>query len=184
VKVSATPLAGVFEIELEPRGDDRGFFGRVFCREELAQHGLEPDIVQINTSYSADEGTLRGLHYQVAPHGETKLVRCIRGEIFDVALDLREGSPTFGRWFGTHLSAENRKMLYVPRGFAHGFLTLAPETEIIYFVSATYQAAAERVVRWNDPAFAITWPTEPRVLSDKDRNATDFDPDSHGSGYA
>lgn len=184
MKFTASPIAGVFQVELEPRGDERGFFARVFCREEAEQHGLDPQIVQVNTSFSADQGTLRGLHYQVAPYGETKLVRCVKGEIFDVVLDLRERSPTFGHWFGTRLSADNRTMLYVPRGCAHGFLTLVPESEIIYFVSSPYQGSAERIVRWNDPQFCIAWPAEPQVMSEKDRSAPDFAPATHATGYA
>ncbi|MFA5969786.1 MAG: dTDP-4-dehydrorhamnose 3,5-epimerase [Sphingomonas sp.] len=183
MKFEETGISGALEIDLEMRGDERGFFARVFCREEMAEHRLNPLITQVNSSMSVETGTLRGLHYQVAPHGETKLVRCIGGEIFDVVLDLREGSRSFGKWYGTRLSAENRRMLFVPAGCAHGFLTLQPRTEIIYFVSAGYQAASERVVRWNDPRFAIEWPVEPKVLSEKDRAAADFSLATHNSGY-
>jgi dTDP-4-dehydrorhamnose 3,5-epimerase len=183
MKFIETGIPGAFEVDLEMRGDDRGFFARVACQQELAEQGLEPGILQVNSSMSVEAGTLRGMHYQVAPHGETKLVRCVHGELFDVVLDLREDSPTFGHSYGVHLSAANRKMLYVPRGCAHGFLTLAPNTEIIYFVSAGYNAGAERIVRWNDPQFNIAWPTSPTVLSDKDRNASDFSLSTHRTGY-
>lgn len=179
MKFQETPLPGAYQVELERRGDERGFFARVFCREEFRAHGLATSFVQVNDSLSAERGTLRGLHYQLAPRAETKLVRCVRGALWDVILDLREGSPSFGRWFGAELSAENRRMLYVPRGFAHGFVTLADDTEALYFVDEFYAPELERGVRWNDPRFGIRWPVEPRVLSDKDAGHPDFDPDHH-----
>jgi dTDP-4-dehydrorhamnose 3,5-epimerase len=174
-----TPIPGTYVISLEKRGDDRGFFARTFCRREFEQHGLVTDFAQVNNSLSADKGTLRGMHYQLAPQSETKIVRCIRGGFYDVILDLRPGSPTFGKSFGIELNADNRLMLYVPKMFAHGFITLVDQTEAFYFVDEFYAPQAERIVRWNDPKFAIAWPAEPVVLSDKDRNARDFDPVYH-----
>ena len=170
-----TPLAGAFVIELEKRGDDRGFFARAFCEREFAAHGLSTRFVQANDSLSAKRGTLRGLHYQLAPKAEAKLVRCLRGALLDVVLDLRPGSPTFGKSYGAELTADNRRMMYVPKGFAHGFLTLADDTEAFYLVDEFYGPEQERGVRWNDPAFAIAWPFEPAVVSDKDRAHRDFD---------
>jgi dTDP-4-dehydrorhamnose 3,5-epimerase len=174
-----TPLPGAFLIDLEKRGDDRGFFARVVCEREFAQHGLVTHFCQVNNSNSAQKGTLRGMHYQLMPKAETKLVRCIRGALYDVILDLRPDSPTLGRSFGAELSAENRRMMYVPKGFAHGFLTLADDTEAFYFVDEFYAPEAERGVRFNDPNFQIQWPTPPAVLSDKDRTWRDFDPTWH-----
>jgi dTDP-4-dehydrorhamnose 3,5-epimerase len=174
-----TPLEGVYLIDLEKRGDDRGFFARVFCKREFEQHGLETRLVQFNNSLSRTRGTLRGMHYQLPPHAETKLVRCIRGAFWDVALDLRPNSPTFGNWFGAELSADNRRMMYLPKGCAHGFITLTEDTEAFYLVDAFYAPSTERGVRWNDPRFAIEWPAEPVSMSDKDRNYPDFDPAYH-----
>lgn len=174
-----TPIKGLYVIDLEKRGDDRGFFARAFCEKEFANHDLVTHFVQVNNSLSAQKGTLRGMHYQLAPKAETKLVRCIRGALYDVALDLRPGSPTFGQHYGAELTAENRRMMYVPKGFAHGFLTLAPDTEAFYFVDEFYAPDRERGVRWNDPKFKIHWPAEPVVLSDKDRTQRDFDPAWH-----
>lgn len=165
-----TPLSGAFLIELDRLGDERGFFARLFCEEEFAKRGLESRFPQINNSLSKEVGTLRGMHYQVTPHEEVKLVRCVQGALWDVILDLRQGSPTFGQSFGVELSASNRCMLYVPRGFAHGFLTLEADTEAFYLVSTPYAPASERGVRWNDPFFAIEWPSEPRVVSEKDKS--------------
>lgn len=178
-----TDIHGAFIVELEPRGDARGFFARMFDADEFAGHGLDANVPQVNTSMSTQAGTLRGLHYQVAPHGEAKLVKCIRGAVLDVVVDMRGDSPTFGRWYGVELSADNRRMLYVPKGCAHGFLTLADATEILYLASAPYSGAHERVLRWNDPRIAIAWPRDPATISDKDRDARDFDPSYHLSGY-
>lgn len=174
-----TPLAGAYLIDLEKRGDDRGFFARAFCEQEFAAHQLVSRFVQVNNSLSAFKGTLRGMHYQLAPKAETKLVRCIRGALWDAILDLRPESPTFGQHFGAELSAENRRMMYVPKGFAHGFITLQDDTEAFYFVDEFYSPEQERGLRWNDPRFAIKWPAEPVVLSDKDREHKDFDPAWH-----
>lgn len=183
MKYQPTEVEGAFVVSLEPRGDERGFFARVFCAEEFAGRDLEGTVSQVNTSASANAGTLRGMHYQVAPHGEAKLVKCIRGAAFDVVLDLRPQSPTFGRWTGAALTQENRLMMYAPKGCAHGFLTLADDTEMLYTASTPYHGAAERIVRWNDPRFAIAWPREPAVLSPKDKDAGDYDPAWHRSGY-
>jgi dTDP-4-dehydrorhamnose 3,5-epimerase len=175
----AMPLAGAYMIELEQRGDERGFFARLFCEREFASAGLDSRFVQINNSLSKDQGTLRGMHYQLGEAAEVKVVRCVSGALWDAVLDLRPESPTFGQSFGAELSAENRRMMYVPRGFAHGFLTLEPDTEALYLVSAFYAPERERGVRWNDPRFGITWPAEPLVISDKDAQQRDFDPAWH-----
>lgn len=177
-----TPLKGAYVINLEKRGDDRGFFARVFCEREFAQHGLATRYVQVNDSLSPSKGTVRGMHYQLQPKAETKLVRCIRGALYDMILDLRPDSPTFGRSFGAELSAENRQMLYVPKGFGHGFITLTDDAEAFYLVDEFYAPESERIVRWNDPRFNINWPAQPTVMSDKDRNARDFDPAYHLGG--
>jgi dTDP-4-dehydrorhamnose 3,5-epimerase len=175
----STPLQDAFLIELNKREDERGFFARLFCSDEFSRNGLESSFIQANNSLSTDQGTLRGLHYQLASAAETKLVRCIQGSLFDVILDLRDSSPTFGNWFGTILSQENRKMMYVPKGFAHGFLTLAPNSEVIYLVSAPYSKELERGIRWNDPRFHIEWPEPPRVISERDAKHPDFEPNYH-----
>ena len=173
------PLRGAYLIDLEKKGDDRGFFARAFCVNELGRHGLVRQFVQVNDSQSAQRGTLRGMHYQLAPKAETKMVRCIRGALYDVILDLRPDSPTFGDSFGAEISAENRRMMYVPKGFAHGFITLADDTEAFYFVDEFYAPDRERGIRWNDPRFRIAWPIPPLVLSDKDKKHRDFDPAWH-----
>jgi dTDP-4-dehydrorhamnose 3,5-epimerase len=179
MKFNPTPLAGAYVIDLEKRGDDRGFFARAFCEKEFAGQNLPNRFVQVNNSLSAQKGTLRGMHYQLAPKAETKLVRCIRGSLYDVILDLRKDSSTFGKSFGAELSAENRRMMVVPKGFAHGFITLADDTEAFYFVDEFYAPEQERGVRWNDPKFNIQWPAKPAVLSDKDGKWRDFDPAWH-----
>ncbi|HEV2303715.1 MAG TPA: dTDP-4-dehydrorhamnose 3,5-epimerase [Stellaceae bacterium] len=174
-----TPVEGAYLIDLEKRGDERGFFARAFCKNEFAAYGLETEFVQINNSLSAAKGTLRGMHYQLAPAAEVKVVRCLAGALWDVVLDLRPQSPTYGRWFGAELSAQNRRMMYAPKGLAHGFVTLADDTEAFYLVSAFYAPELERGVRWSDPRFAIEWPLQPVVISDKDRDRADFDPATH-----
>lgn len=163
-----TSLPGAFIIDPEPREDHRGFFARSFCRREFEAHGLNPDIAQCNLSWNHRSGTLRGMHYQLEPAAEAKLVRCTRGAIHDVIVDLRPGSPTYLRHVGVELTAENRRQLYVPPLFAHGYLTLAPDTEVAYQVSEFYTPGAERGIRWNDPALGITWPVAVEVISDKD----------------
>lgn len=167
-------------IDLDKKGDDRGFFARFYCQNEFADAGLIRDFVQINTSLSAKAGTLRGMHYQLPPSAEVKIVRCIRGALWDCIIDLRPESSTFGKWFGHTLSAENRTMMYVPQGFAHGFITLTDDAEALYLVSSFYDPKAERGLRWNDPRFGIEWPREPLELSQKDANWPLFDPEFHG----
>lgn len=179
MRFTPTPLPGAYLIDIEPRGDERGFFARAFCRNEFAEHGLETGFVQVNNSLTARQGTLRGMHYQLEPAAEVKLVRCIAGALWDAIIDLRPQSPSFGRWFGAELSAENRRMMYAPRGFAHGFITLSDNVEALYMVSAFYAPERERGIRWNDPRFAIAWPIAPVVLSDKDRDQPDFAPATH-----
>jgi dTDP-4-dehydrorhamnose 3,5-epimerase len=174
-----TPLPGAYLIDLEKRGDDRGFFARVLCEREFANLGLQTRYVQVNNSLSVPKGTMRGMHYQLAPKAETKLVRCVRGGLYDVILDLRPDSRTFGKSFGAELTAENRRMMYVPKGFGHGFVTLMDNTEAFYFADEFYAPDQERGVRWNDPKFSIQWPMDPIVLSDKDAKQRDFDPAWH-----
>jgi dTDP-4-dehydrorhamnose 3,5-epimerase len=175
-----SPLPGVCTVEPDRRDDSRGFFARLFCEQEFAAAGLERKFVQINNSLTAKKGTLRGLHYQLPPCAETKLVRCVRGALYDVAVDLRPDSPTFRQWFGATLDAVNCIMMYVPRGFAHAFITLTDDVETIYFVSSAYSPDNERGLRWNDPALGIPWPIAPVEISEKDRNWPDLDNDFHG----
>ena len=179
MKFTETPLKGVFVIDLEKRGDDRGFFARLFCEREFAQHGLNPKIVQMNNSSSTTRGTLRGIHYQLAPKGEDKTFRCVLGALFDVVIDLRPDSPTFLKHFAAELTAENRTMIHVPQGCANSFMTIADDTEIFYFTSEFYSPQHERGIRYNDPALGIHWPLEPVVISDKDKNHPDFKPETH-----
>jgi dTDP-4-dehydrorhamnose 3,5-epimerase len=174
-----TPIPGAFLIDLEKRGDERGFFARAFCEREFAAHHLVSHFVQANNSLSAQKGTLRGMHYQLPPKAETKLVRCIKGALYDLILDLRPGSPTFGQSFGAELSAENRRMMYVPKGFGHGLITLTDDTEALYLVDEFYSPECERGVRWNDPKFKLAWPLAPVVISEKDAGHRDFDPAWH-----
>jgi dTDP-4-dehydrorhamnose 3,5-epimerase len=173
-------LQGACLIELEKRGDDRGFFARLFCEREFGDKGLETRFVQVNNSLSGRCGTLRGLHYQLPPAAEVKIVRCVRGALYDVIVDLRPSSPTYRGWFGAELTAENRTMLYVPRGFAHAFLTLTDDVEAIYLVSCFYSPENERGVRWNDPCIGISWPVQPQEISEKDRNWPDLNSEFHG----
>lgn len=168
MKFTELPLAGAYRVELEPRGDARGFFARLFCAEEFAAHGLATGWVQCNTSFTAAQGTVRGLHFQRPPMAETKLLRCIRGAIFDVIVDLRAGSPTFGRWHGERLDEANRAMICVPEGFAHGFQTLTPDVEMLYFHSAPYSAAHEGGLRWDDARVAVDWPLGVTEMSARD----------------
>lgn len=174
-----SPLPGAFLVELDKRSDERGFFARLYCEREFAAKGLVTRFAQANDSLSVQRGTLRGMHYQLPPYAETKLIRCVRGALYDVILDVREGSATFGRSFGAELTAENRRMMYVPKGFAHGFVTLEASTEAIYLVDEFYAPTHERGIRWDDPAFGLAWPVQPVVLSDKDRSHRLFDPVWH-----
>lgn len=174
-----TPLEGAYVIDLDKKGDDRGFFARFFCTKEFGQMGLETTFVQVNNSFSGAKGTLRGMHYQLAPKGETKLVRCVKGSLYDIILDLREGSPTFGQSYGCELTADNRRMMYVPKGFAHGFITLENDTEALYLVSEFYAPDLERGLRWDDPHFKIHWPIAPQIISDKDKSHRAYDPSYH-----
>jgi dTDP-4-dehydrorhamnose 3,5-epimerase len=171
-----TPVHGARLVELERRGDERGFFARLFCEREFGAAGLPTRFPQINNSLSAQRGTLRGMHYQLAPAAEDKVVRCIRGAFYDVVADLRPDSPTYRRWFGAELTAENRLMMLVPRGCAHGFVTLTDDAEALYLASAAYAPEEERGLRWDDPAIGVRWPIEPVEVSAKDRGWPPFDP--------
>lgn len=165
-----TRLPGAYVIEPQLLQDERGFFARSWCQREFEAHGLTSKVVQANLSYNRRKGTLRGMHYQLAPHEEAKLVRCTRGAILDVIVDVRPASSTAGQWIGVELTAENHRMLYVPEGFAHGFQTLADDTEVTYQVTEFYTPGAERGIRYDDPALAIEWPLEVTMISEKDRN--------------
>jgi dTDP-4-dehydrorhamnose 3,5-epimerase len=166
-----TFLEGNYLINLEKFEDERGFFARCFCEKEFFKKGLNTIWLQINNSMSKNIGTLRGLHLQKAPHAEVKLIRCLKGKVWDVVVDLRKESKTFGKWFGATLSDENRTMMYIPKGFAHGFISLKPDSEILYLVSNFYTPHSEKTLLWNDPDVAISWPLQPSIISDKDNNA-------------
>jgi dTDP-4-dehydrorhamnose 3,5-epimerase len=174
-----TELAGAWLIEPMPAHDDRGFFARTFCVREYAERGLATTFVQNSTSHSVARGTLRGMHFQRAPHGEVKVVSCLKGALWDVIIDLRPESPGYRRWQGFELSAENRRQLYVPAGFGHGFQTLRDDTEAGYLISAFYVPGAAAGVRYDDPAFAIDWPLPVTMISDKDRSWPHFADDAH-----
>ena len=170
-----TKVNGVYVIEIEKKEDERGFFARTFCQQEFEAHGLNPRTVQCSASFNRKKGTLRGMHYQVAPHAETKVVRCIAGAIYDVAVDLRPSSPTYKQWTALELSGHNRLSIYIPAGCAHGFQTLADNTEVYYQISEFYHPESARGVRWNDPAFGIQWPYEEcRTLSERDGAYPDY----------
>jgi len=169
-----TKLKGAYLIELERLEDERGFFARSFCQKEFEEHGLNPRIVQCNISFNKKKGTLRGMHYQVAPYEEAKLVSCINGAIYDVIIDLRPDSPTFKQWFTIELSTDNYKMLYIPEGFAHGFQTLEDNTVVFYQMSQFYHPEYARGVRWDDPAFGIKWALPNQIISKKDMNYPNF----------
>ena len=170
-----TKLAGAFTIEMEPISDNRGFFARASCQREFDEYDLMSCFVQANVTYSAKRGTLRGFHYQIAPFEEVKLVRCTRGAIYDVIIDLRPDSPTFEQWLATELSADNRKMIYIPGGFAHGYQILLDDTEVFYQVGQFYAPEYDRGIRWNDEVFAVDWPiTDNVILSEKDQLWPDY----------
>ena len=169
-----TGLTGAFVVDLAPIQDERGFFARSWCRREFEAHGLNPRVVQCNVSFNRSKGTLRGMHYQIAPHEEAKLVRCTQGAIHDVVVDLRPRSGTYLKSFGTVLSSDNRRAMYVPEGFAHGFLTLSDQSEVFYQMSEFYAPEAARGIRWNDPALGIEWPGPVLVISERDRSYPDF----------
>jgi dTDP-4-dehydrorhamnose 3,5-epimerase len=171
-----TPVAGAFVIDLEPREDERGSFARTFDAEEFRAHALEHRVVQSSVSVNVRAGTLRGLHYQTAPHGETKLVRCARGAIFDVIVDLREASPAYLRWFSVELSPESGRMLYVPEQVAHGFQTLVDDTEVHYQMGREYVPSHSTGVRWDDPLLGVDWPEAERTISPRDASYPDIDP--------
>ena len=178
-----TGLEGVYLIELVLHRDQRGSFARVFCQKEFIALGLSLEIAQVNTSFNRSKHTLRGMHYQLPPKAETKMVRCTRGAIYDVALDLRPDAPTFGKSFGAELTAENGSMMYIPKGFAHGFMTLEGSTEVFYLIDEFYSPEHERGVRWDDLAFAIRWPSQPSSISGKDAGIPDFDLASHRASW-
>lgn len=165
-----TNLKDAYLIDIQKFEDQRGFFARGWCQNEFEAHGLVPRVVQANISYNHSKGTLRGMHYQQAPYAETKLIRCVRGALYDVIVDLRPESPTFKQWIGVELTAENYRMLYVPEGFAHGFQTLVDNTEAFYQVSQFYTPEAEGGLRYDDPAFGIEWPLTVEVISEKDKS--------------
>jgi dTDP-4-dehydrorhamnose 3,5-epimerase len=174
VKLVPTPLAGAYVVELEPLSDERGHFARTYDSAQFEAAGLDARVAQCNTSFNTQVGTLRGLHYQAEPHGEGKLVRCTRGAIWDVAVDLRPSSGTYCEWFGVELRADGVASYYIPAGFAHGFLTLADDSEVLYQMTYHYVPEAARGVRWDDPAFGIQWPASPSTLSERDATYPDF----------
>ncbi len=172
--LTETPLAGAFVVDVERRSDERGFFARSYCQREFAAHGVELPVAQCNVSFNALRGTLRGMHYQVEPRAERKLVRCTQGAVFDVIIDVRPASPTYCHWFAAELSSENHRALYIPEGFAHGFQSLAENTELCYLMSEFYSPEHARGVRWNDPAFGVEWPLAAVAVSEKDQSYCDF----------
>ncbi len=174
-----TKLDGAYLIAMQKLEDERGFFARSWCVNEFAEHGLDGNLVQCNVSFNTQQGTLRGMHYQAEPWAETKVVRCTSGAIYDVIIDLRPPSPTFLQWTGVTLSAENRLMLYIPKGFAHGFQTLADRSEVFYQMSDFYAPAYARGLRWNDPLFNIQWPLAVTTISAKDQQYADYQAEQH-----
>jgi dTDP-4-dehydrorhamnose 3,5-epimerase len=170
-----TDLAGVVEIEMERHSDERGFFARTWCELEFRERGLNPKVVQSSISWNDRKGTLRGVHFQAQPHPEAKIVRCTKGSLYDVALDLRPDSATYLKWTAVELTAANHRTLYIPEGCAHGFLTLEDQTEVLYQMSEFYYPEAARGIRWNDPAFGIAWPGKVEVISERDRSYPDFE---------
>ena len=175
MKFSPAKLTGVWIVDLDRHEDERGFFARSWCQTEFEKQGLNPRLVQCNISFNEKKGTLRGMHFQAAPHEEVKLVRCSRGAIYDVIIDLRRSSPTHRRWLAVELTADNRRALYIPEGFAHGFQSLEDGTEVFYQMSDFFHPDCSRGVRWNDPAFGIVWPINEKIISPKDNSYPDFD---------
>ncbi len=174
MKFTETNITGAYLIEIEPHADERGFFARTFCTQEFSEYGLATELIQCNVSSNPKQGTLRGLHYQELPYGEVKLVRCTRGAIYDLILDLRPDSPSFKQSVGMELTADNHRMFYIPIGCAHGLQTLVDDTEVFYQMSGGYRATAARGVRWNDPAFGIDLPLPITIIGDRDRDYPDF----------
>jgi dTDP-4-dehydrorhamnose 3,5-epimerase len=176
MKFTQCPLPGAYVIDCQPHEDERGSFARVFCAREFADHGLVTRFVQCNISMNHRAGTLRGMHYQADPHAEVKLVRCTRGAVYDVIIDLRPQSPTYQQHVGVELSADTGRALYIPQGFAHGFITLQDHSEVFYQMSEFYEPASGRGVRWNDPAFGIQWPLAVTMIQDRDNACPDYVP--------
>jgi dTDP-4-dehydrorhamnose 3,5-epimerase len=178
MEFTETPLPGAWVIELDLLGDERGWFARTFDAQEFESRGMNPTVVQCNASFNARRDTVRGMHYQAEPHGESKLIRCVRGKVFDVAVDLRPASPTYRRWHAVELSSDNRLAFYIPAGMAHGFQTLTDDCEVTYLMGNRYVPEAARGVRWNDPAFGIEWPTPAaeRIISARDAAYLDLQP--------
>jgi dTDP-4-dehydrorhamnose 3,5-epimerase len=175
MRFAESPLRGAYVIDVEELRDARGFFARAWCAKEFKEHGLKPEMIQANISVNTKPATIRGLHYQIEPFQECKLVRCTRGAIYDVLVDMRPDSPTRGRWFGVELTAQNHRMLYVPEGCAHGYQSLVADTEVMYHVSQVYSPECERGLRWNDPSIGIDWPLRDGiVVSEKDRSWPDY----------
>ena len=174
MQFTKTPLEGAFTIDLDKRTDNRGFFARTWDEKEFSEHGIFRKPVQMNMSASTLRGTMRGMHYQIAPYEESKYIRCTKGAIYDVIIDLRSDSPTYKQWFGTELSEANHRMLFLSEGFAHGFITLEDNTEVSYQVSAFYTPGSERIIRYNDPMFGIVWPIPVTQITDKDRDQADY----------
>lgn len=174
MKFFATELAGAYVVELERLEDERGFFARTFCRDEFTAHGLSSVFVQCNVSFNLRRGALRGMHYQEKPHEEAKLVRCTRGAVYDVIVDIRKDSPTYKRWIAVELAADQDRMLYIPEGFAHGFQTLEDGSEVFYQMSEMYHPECARGLRWNDPAIGIRWPLADPIVSERDARYADF----------
>lgn len=183
MKFNPTPLPGSYVIELDGQADDRGFFARAFCAREFGAAGLETQYVQANTAFTKKKGTFRGFHYQLPPAAEAKVVRCVRGSIYDVIIDIRKGSATYKKWFGAELTQENRSMMYVPRGFAHGLITLTDDVEVHYWVSNFYDGKQERGVRYNDPYICVDLPLEMSEISAKDSAWPDFNEEWHGTAF-
>jgi len=181
MKFIPTPLKDAFVIEPTLLEDHRGFFTRAFCNDTFSKKNLESNFIQANNSLSYKKGTLRGMHFQLPPKQEVKLIRCIQGELYDVIIDLRKESPTYKQWFGEKLTAKNRKMMYAPKGFAHGFITLTDNAEAFYLNSTPYCKELERGVRWDDPAFNIQWPIKPTEISEKDQNHKFYEDTIHRS---